>query len=63
MDKFSYVGTSDVNAIESLFLQYSQDPNSVDASWRDFLKGLNLLVLLMIQKEEQFLKTLLKNLK
>lgn len=39
MDKFSYVGTSDVSAIESLFLQYTQDPNSVDASWRDFFKG------------------------
>ncbi|HRD37962.1 MAG TPA: hypothetical protein PLC65_04965, partial [Bacteroidia bacterium] len=39
MDKFSYVGTSDVNAIESLFNQYLQDPNSVDASWRDFFKG------------------------
>jgi 2-oxoglutarate dehydrogenase E1 component len=39
MDKFSYVGTSDVNAIEQLFLQFSQDPNSVDASWRDFFKG------------------------
>ncbi|MBL7909513.1 MAG: 2-oxoglutarate dehydrogenase E1 component [Bacteroidia bacterium] len=39
MDKFSYVGTSDVNAIEQLFLQYAQDPNSVDASWRDFFKG------------------------
>lgn len=39
MDKFSYVGTSDVNAIESLFLQYTQDPNSVDVSWRDFFKG------------------------
>ncbi|MEO6302833.1 MAG: 2-oxoglutarate dehydrogenase E1 component, partial [Bacteroidia bacterium] len=39
MDKFSFVGTSDVNAIEQLFLQYSQDPNSVDASWRDFFKG------------------------
>ncbi|MEI8136447.1 MAG: 2-oxoglutarate dehydrogenase E1 component [Bacteroidota bacterium] len=39
MDKFSYVGTSDVNAIEKLFLQYTQDPNSVDASWRDFFKG------------------------
>lgn len=39
MDKFSYVGTSDINAIESLFLQYTQDPNSVDASWRDFFKG------------------------
>ncbi len=39
MDKFSYVGTSDVNAIESLFLQYTQNPESVDASWRDFFKG------------------------
>src|ERR1700751_4069611 len=39
MDKFSYLGTSDVNAIEQLFLQYTQDPNSVDASWRDFFKG------------------------
>ncbi len=39
MDKFSYVGTSDVNAIEELFLQYSKDAGSVDASWRDFFKG------------------------
>ena len=39
MDKFSFVGTSDVNAIEQLFIQYSQDPNSVDISWRDFFKG------------------------
>ena len=39
MDKFSFVGTSDVNAIEQLFLQYTQDANSVDASWRDFFKG------------------------
>ena len=39
MDKFSYVGTSDVNAIEALFQQYIKDPNAVDASWRDFFKG------------------------
>ena len=39
MDKFSFVGTSDVNAIEQLFIQYSQDPNSVDVSWQDFFKG------------------------
>jgi 2-oxoglutarate dehydrogenase E1 component len=39
MDKFSYVGTSDVNAIEELFQQYLKDPNSVDASWKDFFKG------------------------
>jgi 2-oxoglutarate dehydrogenase E1 component len=39
MDKFSYLGTSDINAIENLFLQYQQDENSVDASWRDFFRG------------------------
>ena len=39
MDKFSYVGTSDVTAIEALYLQYSKDADSVDASWRDFFKG------------------------
>ena len=39
MDKFSYVGTSDVNAIEGLFQQYLKDANSVDASWKDFFKG------------------------
>lgn len=39
MDKFSYIGTSDVTAIEALFQQYMQDANSVDASWRDFFKG------------------------
>ncbi|MGZ3902918.1 MAG: 2-oxoglutarate dehydrogenase E1 component [Bacteroidia bacterium] len=39
MDKFSFIGTSDVNAIEGLFQQYAQDENSVDASWRDFFKG------------------------
>jgi 2-oxoglutarate dehydrogenase E1 component len=39
MDKFSFIGTSDVSAIESLFQQYQHDENSVDASWRDFFKG------------------------
>src|ERR1700752_4889853 len=38
-DKFSYIGTSDVTAIESLYEQYLKDANSVDASWRDFFKG------------------------
>lgn len=39
MDKFSYVGNSDVNAIEDLFIEYQKDPNSVDKSWQDFFKG------------------------
>ena len=39
MDKFSYLGTSDVNAIEQLFTQYTNDNNSVDKTWQDFFKG------------------------
>lgn len=39
MDKFSYLGTSDVNAIEALYQQYLQNETSVDATWRDFFKG------------------------
>lgn len=39
MDKFSYLGTSDVNAVEELFTQFQKDPNSVDKTWQDFFKG------------------------
>ena len=39
MDKFSYLGNADVNAIEELFNRFQQDPGSVDASWQDFFKG------------------------
>lgn len=39
MDKFSYLGTSDVSAIENLYQQYLQNPDSVDVSWKDFFKG------------------------
>jgi len=39
MDKFSYLGTSDVNAVEELFSQFQKDPNSVDKTWQDFFKG------------------------
>lgn len=39
MDKFSYLGNSDVNAIDELFIQFQKDPNSVDKTWQDFFKG------------------------
>lgn len=39
MDKFSYVGNADVNAIEELFTKFQKDPESVDKSWQDFFKG------------------------
>lgn len=39
MDQFSYVANADVAAIESLYQQFKVNPDSVDASWRDFFKG------------------------
>lgn len=39
MDKFSYLGNADVNAMEELFRQYQKDPGSVDPSWKDFFRG------------------------
>ncbi len=39
MDKFSYVGTSDVSAIDDLYQQYLKNPDAVDATWKDFFKG------------------------
>jgi len=39
MDKVSYVGNADVNAIDFLYQQYQQDPESVDAGWKKFFEG------------------------
>lgn len=39
MDKFSYLGNSDVNAVEGLYNQYKADPESVDSSWKQFFQG------------------------
>ena len=39
MDKISYVGNADVNAIEHLYNQYKQDPTNVDLSWQKFFEG------------------------
>jgi len=39
MDKFTFVGNSDVNAIESLYDQFLQDPTQVDESWQQFFSG------------------------
>ena len=39
MDKFSYLGNGDVVAIESLFQQYLNDNNSVEADWKQFFAG------------------------
>jgi 2-oxoglutarate dehydrogenase E1 component len=39
MDKVSYVGNADVNAIDHLYNQYLHDPESVDIGWKKFFEG------------------------
>jgi len=39
MDKVSYVGNADVNAIDHLYKSYMKDPESVDLGWRKFFEG------------------------
>lgn len=39
MDNQSYLGNSDVTAIDALYQQYKQDPQSVDISWQRFFEG------------------------
>lgn len=39
MDKVSYVGNADVNAIDHLYKEYQKDPNSVDLGWQKFFEG------------------------
>jgi len=39
MDLHSYTGNADITGIEALYEQYSKDPLSVDAQWRQFFEG------------------------
>jgi 2-oxoglutarate dehydrogenase E1 component len=39
MDKFSFVGNSDIQAIDQLYQQYQEDPDSVDPGYRKFFEG------------------------
>lgn len=39
MDKVTYVGNADVNAIDHLYQSYMKDPESVDLSWQKFFEG------------------------
>ena len=39
MDKVSYVGNADVNAIENLYEMYLKDSESVDLGWQKFFEG------------------------
>ena len=41
MDKFTYIGNSDVNAIEDLYQKYVANPESVDIQWARFFEGVD----------------------
>ncbi|MBL1279893.1 MAG: 2-oxoglutarate dehydrogenase E1 component [Fluviicola sp.] len=39
MDKVTYVGNADVNAVDNLYEMYLKDPESVDIGWQKFFEG------------------------
>lgn len=39
MDKFSYLGSLNPEAIDELYKQFRKDPEAVDISWRKFFEG------------------------
>lgn len=39
MDKFSYLSNADVSAVEELYQNYLQDPESVEEGWAKFFEG------------------------
>ena len=41
MDKFTFVGNGDVNAIDDLYERYKANPESVDIEWARFFEGID----------------------
>ena len=39
MDKFSYLSNADVSAVERLYQNYLNNPQSVDEGWAKFFEG------------------------
>lgn len=39
MDKFSYLGNGDMNAVETIYKKYQENPESVDFGWQKFFEG------------------------
>jgi len=39
MDSYSYLGNADPSAIESIYNQYVENPDSVDVTWKKFFEG------------------------
>ena len=43
MDKFTFVGNGDVNAIDDLYERYKENPESVDREWARFFEGVDFV--------------------
>jgi 2-oxoglutarate dehydrogenase E1 component len=39
MDQLTFIGNSEIETIDQLYKKYTDDPGSVDESWRNFFKG------------------------
>ena len=39
MDKFSFIGNSEIETIDKLYQQYKTDPDSVEKQWQKFFEG------------------------
>ena len=50
MDKFSQAGNQEIAAIEALYQEYLQNPDSIDESWKHFFSGFELARTKFLQK-------------
>ena len=39
MDRFTFLGNTDIHTIQQMYHQYLKEPGSVEASWRNFFEG------------------------
>ncbi|MFO8066087.1 MAG: hypothetical protein R6U11_00760, partial [Bacteroidales bacterium] len=39
MDKFSFLGNTDINTIEELYQKYIENPDELEDTWKNFFKG------------------------
>ncbi len=42
MDKFSFLGNTDINTVEKLYKQYTENPELLDDSWVNFFRGFEM---------------------
>lgn len=63
MDKFSYLGNADVNAIEQMYRQFLSNPESVDLGWQNFFKGFDFAKANYGDSDSGFSENMLKEFK